>query len=620
MFVLLAGPGAVTGYETLARMAGALLGTAGAPRLWRAAERAAAAASLEPAFLPEDVHDAQPLVSGERVFLCQARVDNRGELLGQLGLAPDLPIADSGLLAAAYDRWGEACVERIAGDYAFAARHRDGRVVAAVDPLGVRRLCWARAGGGLILSPQLRALLAHEAVSAEPDLPALAQMLDSGVDRTATPFRDIRSLPGGHTLVWRGGDPHIRRWWSPAHEASIRYRDPRDYVEEARELFSSAVAAMVRSSGPISSTLSGGLDSGAVTAAAAGLLAREDLRLTAYTSVPEPGLAASRRPNWEADDSAYACEVAGGLGNVDHRLVRPGGRSTIDVAEAMARTSSHPAKSATNLLWLDRIASEMKEAGSRVLLTGQRGNGAFSWRGQNTVGELARISGPGAALRQARLEAAARGKSLAWVLAASLRDGLGAVSRRPYALDLDNPGLAFIRPRYRPAPGERGNEYALAPGTRAFWAAFATTPQNIFWPDPVAQWGVEFRDPTGDRRLLERLLLYPQAAFRASGRPRGLARSLTKGLLPDRVRLRSTQGAQVPEAPALIAAHIGRYRLALRTMRRCDPCRELLDLDSVAACLERFGGGLQNYHLALRLDRAFGVGLFLAGLEGGDGD
>lgn len=600
-------------------MAGALRGAPGPPRLWRDADGRAAAAALAPGFLPEDRYDAQPLAGEERLFVCQARIDNRAELLGRLGFEGEAAMADSTLLAAAYDRWGEDCVREVVGDYAFAAWHRrDGRVVAAVDPLGMRRLMWTRIGGGIALSAQIPALLADRRVSRDPDLGALAKVLDSGLDRSATAFAAIRALPGGHRLVWGGGEPLIDRWWRPEFGADLWYSDPGDYVEEARELFTRAVGAHLRASGSISSTLSGGLDSGSVTATAARLLSDRGGDLTAYTSVPETGLETSRRPNWEPDDRAYAAEVAAGLPNIDHRLVAPEGRCTIDVSRAVAERSLTPVKTATNMLWADAIGARMSASGSRVLLVGQRGNHAFSWQGQNTVWELAMFGMAGAALRQARLEARAREKSLAWVLGGVARGGLRTLSRRPLSSDFRNSGLRFIRAPFRPSPRERRNEYALIPGERRFWAVVTTTPAHAFTPDPVLQWGVEFRDPTADRRLIERLLRFPQAAFRIGGRYRGLAREVAAGLLPDRVRLRRTQGAQVPEAPSLIALHAQRYEAALDEMRSSAACRELFDLDSVGEALRGFAAGSRDYASAIRLDRAFNVGLFLAGLEGRD--
>lgn len=618
MFVLIAGPGVAASDDVPGAMAAALKGGTGLPRLWRAEGRDCAAASLPADFVPEDAFDTQPLIGDERVFVCQARLDNRRELSERLSLPADAPLADSVLLAAAYDRWGEDCLQAVAGDFAFVAWHRgDGRVVAAVDPLGARRVLWSRIGGGIALAAQLPALLAHPGISREPDFEALAKLLDTAIDRTTTPFSAVRSLPGGHLLVWRAGEARVERWWRPEADATVRYRDPGDYVEETRALLTQSVAAQLRSSSPVSSTLSGGLDSGCVTAIAARLLAPTGARIAAYTSVPKAGLAASSRPNWEADDRRYAAQVAALYGNVDHHLVSPGKEPVLDAAERVHRRSLTPVKGPTNLLWFERFAAMATASGSRVLLVGQHGNALFSWRGLSAVWEYAALGDPRSAWAQAGLEARARDRSRLWILAAAARDGAMTLSRRTAGDNIDNPGLRFIAEGYRDRATRRGNEYALQAGSRAFWAGFATTPKHVWWAEPVLQWGVELRDPTADRRLVERLLQYPQAAFRIGGHYRGLARETASGLLPDEVRLRRTQGAQVPEAPSLIAAHAPRYETAMARMRGSAWCRELLDLDAVQHAFEGVARGSPDFHLALMLDRAFALGTFMADLESG---
>jgi asparagine synthase (glutamine-hydrolysing) len=616
MFVLLAGPRAAASEDLLAEMSARLRGGAGPPRLWRASDRDCAAASLAPDFVPEDAFDAQPLAGGERVFVCQARLDNRPELIDRLGLAAEAPMADSTLLARAYDRWGGDCVDRIAGDFAFAAWNRaDGRIEAAVDPIGGRRLYWTRTGSGIALSPQLRPLLAHPQVSAEPDLAALARMLDSGIERSSTPFEGIRSLPGGHRLTWVRGEARVERWWRPGWKPTLWYRDPGDYVEELRELFTAAVKAQLRSSGPISATLSGGLDSGAVTAAAARLLPLGAGLLTAYTWVPEAGLATSERPDWDSDDREYAQAVAAAYPNIDHRLVAPGGRSAIEAAGLVHERSATPSKNSTNLLPADTMAAAVAASGSRVLLVGQQGNSAFSWRGQSGVKELAALGRWRSAWAQAGVEAGVRSLAAWRVWAEAGREALSSLRRLAVADRAANPGLGFIRESRRPRPAERSNEYAEVRGTRRFWGVAVTTPKHVWWPEPVTQWGVEFRDPTADRRLIETLLQYPQAAFRAGGRPRGLAREMSEGLLPDKVRLRTTQGSQMPEAAGLVARHEAHYRSALDSMRSEPACRELLDLRALGAAVDALVAGSNDQVLALAVNRAFDVGTFLAGLE-----
>src|SRR4051812_29926002 len=79
--------------------------------------------------VPEDEYDRQPLVGGDGRFrlVADVRLDNRGELADALGLTATeaAGLADSAMLLRALERWSEAALERIIGDYAFAFFDRD---------------------------------------------------------------------------------------------------------------------------------------------------------------------------------------------------------------------------------------------------------------------------------------------------------------------------------------------------------------------------------------------------------------------------------------------------------------------------------------------------------------
>jgi asparagine synthase (glutamine-hydrolysing) len=592
-------------------------------RVWRDANGCGGAAATVSGLLPEDIHDVQPLVDTDLVFVCRVRLDNASELATQLRVSPDRVVADSHLLMLAYKAWGKACVQRLVGDYAFVAWHpRQERLMAAVDHLGAARLYWAKTGSGLVIADVLATVLSHPDIPHTPDLHALARLLDVGIDRNATPFTHVRALPGGHLLTWKAGDVRIERWWYPETRPVANHRNSRDYVDQVEELLDRAVDSQLRCTGQISSTLSGGLDSGLVTSVAARQLHRRGKGLTAYTSVPESGLICSSRPAWESDDSAYAASVAARHTNVQHVLIRPDGRCGLDLTRESCARARTPAKNSFNLIWADAISRASHAAGARVVLMGQAGNATVSWSGAGATSELL----SGFQLRRmialARAEARADGRPLWRILARASVGASDLIVRRhrkmPAAkLRSDAPAASFLRPEKRPLLHERGGLFAETPGTRAYWIAFATTPRNVWSPDSVAQWGVEWRDPLADRRLVEALLTFPLAAFKTEGLSRGLARSLGRKWLPESVAQRRTQGAQVPELPSLISRAAVRYRAALDTIAVSELCREMFDVEALRTALESIVSGACDYYASIAFERALGVAVFLADLEQG---
>ena len=100
--------------------------------------------------LPEDAYDRQPLsvAGGTAVLVADARLDNRDELAGLLDISTtDRAImSDTDILVRAWERWGDDCVPRLLGDFAFIVWDaRNQRVFCARDPLGRRPLHYHRA-------------------------------------------------------------------------------------------------------------------------------------------------------------------------------------------------------------------------------------------------------------------------------------------------------------------------------------------------------------------------------------------------------------------------------------------------------------------------------------------
>src|SRR5690606_31000862 len=114
---------------------------------------------------PEDVGDRQPLIStgGALVLVADARIDNHDELARTLDLprAADGALPDASFILAAYRRWGEDCVERLIGEFAFilwdATR---ALLIAARDHLGRRCLAYHNDGRKLALASTAAAVAA----------------------------------------------------------------------------------------------------------------------------------------------------------------------------------------------------------------------------------------------------------------------------------------------------------------------------------------------------------------------------------------------------------------------------------------------------------------------------
>jgi asparagine synthase (glutamine-hydrolysing) len=168
-----------------------------------------------------------------------------------------------------YEELGPGCVTPLRGMFAFAiwdaARET---LLLARDRFGIKPLYVVTAEWGIAFASELKALHAAGLTSRALDWEALDTYLQLGyIPAPASPFRDVRKVPPGHTLVWRRqGSDATRRYWQfpqttptgpPAPEARVR------------EWLDGSVAAHLVSDVPVAAFLSGGLDSSAVVASMA---------------------------------------------------------------------------------------------------------------------------------------------------------------------------------------------------------------------------------------------------------------------------------------------------------------------------------------------------------------
>ena len=179
---------------------------------------------------------------------------------------------DSEVVIHGYEEWGDACVSRFNGMFAFALWDRPRqRLFLARDRYGVKPLYYWSDGASIAFGSEIKAILPHPRVSVSVDRPALLQYFtfqNQFTDRTL--FDGVKMLPAGHTLaVTPRGLGAPKQYWDYAFAEPAEHRDPREYEEELHRLFVQGVTRQLVSDVPVGAYLSGGMDSGGITAVAA---------------------------------------------------------------------------------------------------------------------------------------------------------------------------------------------------------------------------------------------------------------------------------------------------------------------------------------------------------------
>lgn len=230
---------------------------------------------------------------------------------------------DTEVILYAWRQWGEACVDRFRGMFAFALWDRNRRVLfLARDRLGIKPLYYGKtADDSVVFGSELKALMAHPGLNRKLDPCAVEEYFGYGyVPEPRTIFKDSYKLPPGHTLTLKAGEtlPEPRPYWDLRFEARAGL-DEASLEGELRERIAEAVRIRLIAEVPLGAFLSGGVDSSAVVATMAGL--SDDPVKTCSISFGEA----------DFDESRYARQVAERY-RTDHRVeqVDPADFSLVD--------------------------------------------------------------------------------------------------------------------------------------------------------------------------------------------------------------------------------------------------------------------------------------------------
>lgn len=225
--------------------------------------------------------------AGERYILIY-----NGELYNTEELRHDLQAldhhflghSDTEVVLHAYAEYGEACVERFNGIFAFAVwEEKRRRLFLARDRIGVKPLFYKHHDGGLLFASEMKTILSYPTARAQLDEQGAAQLILLGPGRLpgSGVFRDIQELEPGCCGYYEDGTLQLRRYWQ------LRDREHRETFEETSEcvryLVQDAIRRQLVSDVPVGTFLSGGLDSSIITAVCAREMGSRGERLQTFS-------------------------------------------------------------------------------------------------------------------------------------------------------------------------------------------------------------------------------------------------------------------------------------------------------------------------------------------------
>ena len=247
-------------------------------------------ASLE--ITPESRGEKQPVVHEPTgiTLVASVRLDNRDDLNRALGgdfmagflrevstpPSADGSPTDAQILLAAYLRWEEAFLPRALGDFALAVWDpRKPRLLLARDALGMRPLYYSSDSRRSAFASEVKQILALPGVERRINDTAVAGHLSSAhTPLDASFYQGIHQVEAATAVTLSPAGRQTHRFWTVDPGFRIRHRTEQEYVEHFRDIFLRSVRRRLRTDRIAGISLSGGMDSGSVAAAAGWLRER----------------------------------------------------------------------------------------------------------------------------------------------------------------------------------------------------------------------------------------------------------------------------------------------------------------------------------------------------------
>lgn len=192
--------------------------------------------------------------------------------------------SDTEVVLHAYAQWGQACLERFNGIFAFAIWEKEKRrLFLARDRMGVKPLFFRCYCNGFLFASELKTILAYPAVPAQLDEQGAAEILMLGPGRTpgCGVLRGMEEVEPGYCGYYENGRLELQRYWQ------LKDREHRESFEETaeivRELVWDAIRRQMVSDVPVGTFLSGGLDSSLISAICAKEFQKQGKQLSTFS-------------------------------------------------------------------------------------------------------------------------------------------------------------------------------------------------------------------------------------------------------------------------------------------------------------------------------------------------
>ncbi len=280
--------------------------------------------------------------------------------------------SDTEVILKSYLEYGEACVEKFNGMWAFAIHDRlNNRLFCSRDRLGVKPFYYSVFNDRLFFSSELKAI--HKVTGqSEANLQKVYEYLAYGyrINDGQAFFKNCNELLPGHNLLLENGSIKTYAYWRLTNNM-YAFKGSTDYHKAFEDLFKSAVKFRYRSDVPVALLLSGGLDSTAIARVTDDLIESGELPPTDIHAF------IASFPGFVDDETQVAREFIKTCKHIKLHEIQMDSKSIVDGFAELMYDFDHPLFS-FNTVVHNRIMKECKKRGIKVVINGQGSDEAFA--------------------------------------------------------------------------------------------------------------------------------------------------------------------------------------------------------------------------------------------------
>ncbi len=201
-------------------------------------------------------------------ILSDSAIYNREELRKKLDINND-SLSDDTILLEAYKKWGKDCVQHLIGDFAFAIWDvKKEELFCARDHLGVKPFNYYFQDDQIVFSSDSSAILSQKDMNFSIDERFIADSISIiKSEQSRSTYHEIKKLPPAHYLFIKSGEIEVKQYWQLSAQKEIQ-KSHQEIIEEFKSKLFEAVKSRVEDLSFVGCELSGGLDSSSVTAIA----------------------------------------------------------------------------------------------------------------------------------------------------------------------------------------------------------------------------------------------------------------------------------------------------------------------------------------------------------------